>query len=157
MNLAVLTLPMCVDLDRNGLISLSSSLSILDLWFYYFCDGSQFPAKILQVHIYQTLMHYIIIFLSVCLPVCPSVPVQGNCTLSCLRLSGNKIGDSGAMLLAMMLQGNDSLMELELSACDLVHTHRRTQTFTNTLMLPTLMCKPPGHTECHHVCQRVEK
>ncbi|CAF98024.1 unnamed protein product [Tetraodon nigroviridis] len=44
--------------------------------------------------------------------------LRGGC-LSCLRLSGNKIGDSGAMLLAGTLQGNKSLMELELSACDL--------------------------------------
>ncbi|XP_056869727.1 leucine-rich repeat-containing protein 34-like [Takifugu flavidus] len=45
--------------------------------------------------------------------------LDGNRTLCRLRLSGNKIGDSGGMLLAMMLQINNSLMELELSACDL--------------------------------------
>lgn len=54
--------------------------------------------------------------------------MQGNCNLSRLRLSGNKIGDSGAMLLALTLQGNDSLTELELAACDLVHVHAHTHT-----------------------------
>lgn len=61
--------------------------------------------------------------------MCLSPPVckQGNRTLLSLRLSGNKIGDKGGMQLAMMLQANQSLMELELSACDLVHTHTHTQ------------------------------
>lgn len=52
--------------------------------------------------------------------------MQGNSTLFSLTLSGNKIGDSGGIQLAMMLQANDALMELELAACDLVHTHTHT-------------------------------
>lgn len=48
-----------------------------------------------------------------------------------LSLSGNKIGDQGGMQLAKMLQTNDSLMELELSACDLVYTHTHTHRLTS--------------------------
>uniref|UniRef100_H3C626 Leucine rich repeat containing 34 n=1 Tax=Tetraodon nigroviridis TaxID=99883 RepID=H3C626_TETNG len=67
----------------------------------------------------------------------PLVLLQGGC-LSCLRLSGNKIGDSGAMLLAGTLQGNKSLMELELSACDL--GIQSIITFANALKSNHLRC-----------------
>lgn len=57
-----------------------------------------------------------------------SFSLQCNSTLLSLRLSGNKIGNRGAMHLASMLQVNDALKELELDACDLVNTHKHTQT-----------------------------
>lgn len=52
-----------------------------------------------------------------------SLSLQGNSTLLCLRLSGNKIENRGAMHLASMLQVNNTLKELEVADCDLVNTH----------------------------------
>lgn len=62
----------------------------------------------------------IVVFLSdlQCLP--PSL--QCNNRLLSLRLSGNKIGNRGAMHLASMLQSNNTLQELEVADCDLVNT-----------------------------------
>uniref|UniRef100_A0A3Q3LIM2 Uncharacterized protein n=1 Tax=Mastacembelus armatus TaxID=205130 RepID=A0A3Q3LIM2_9TELE len=45
--------------------------------------------------------------------------LQCNSSLLSLRLSGNKIGNRGAMHLASMLQVNNTLQELELADCDL--------------------------------------
>lgn len=50
--------------------------------------------------------------------------LQNNSTLLSLRLSGNKIGNRGAMHLASMLQVNNTLQELQLADCDLVNTHK---------------------------------
>lgn len=55
--------------------------------------------------------------------ISPSLSLQCNSTLLSLRLSGNKIGNRGAMHLASMLQVNNTLTELELADCDLVTTH----------------------------------
>lgn len=43
-----------------------------------------------------------------------------------LRLTGNKIGDKGAMHFASMLQINTKLEELDFSDCDLVLIHHTT-------------------------------
>ncbi|KAG8009658.1 Leucine-rich repeat-containing protein 34 [Nibea albiflora] len=66
--------------------------------------------------------------------------LQCNSTLLSLRLSGNKIGNRGAMHLASMLQVNDSLTELELDACDLVNTHKHTDTHCKSVSLTLPLC-----------------
>lgn len=45
---------------------------------------------------------------------------QKNKSLKMLRMTGNKIGNKGAMQLAAMLQINSTLEELDISDCDLV-------------------------------------
>lgn len=52
-----------------------------------------------------------------------SVSLQCNNSLLSLGLSGNKMGNMGAMHLVGMLQVNDTLQELQLADCDLVNTY----------------------------------
>ncbi len=51
---------------------------------------------------------------------CTLLISQKNKSLKMLRMTGNKIGNKGAVQLAAMLQINSTLEELDISDCDLV-------------------------------------
>lgn len=79
-----------------------------------------------------------------------SLSLQRNSTLLALRLSGNKIGNRGAMHLAGMLQVNNTLRELEVADCDLVNNNSFdfTSIFLKSAWLSEASVSDPASVPC---------
>lgn len=88
--------------------------------------------------------------------ISPSLSLQCNSTLLSLRLSGNKIGNAGALHLAGVLRVNHSLQELQLADCDLVSWRAG---YCNHEIVPVLRpsLTPAGHSERDRARHRLAK
>ena len=153
---------MCNDIQEDGAQLIAKSLLV--------CTNThaQSPPRLfLFVYLPTKSNKQPLLFLS---PVCLSH--QHNGALVSLRLTGNKIGNKGAMHLASMLQVNTTLQELDIADCDLV-VHIHTHDF-NTLshlrhvwFLPTwrrdfdgffsVFSLSTGNSKCDSVCHYAEQ
>lgn len=77
---------------------------------------------------------------------------QKNKSLKMLRMTGNKIGNKGAMQLAAVLQINSTLEELDISDCDLVSLlkHKIKLIYIWIKVLFFLLGNTKYNSICHH-------